>query len=151
MEQCGSYDSARQVEPFLSLHHGGGVIRGDPPQVVPVIHLEASHGLCILDWMVALTMLVLGEVEAVTRRHLVDSKVVKRWMAWQMVGRKQKQADQPAVCGVPLHSFHGMSPAGEGEIRSFPSFLLVLGAPRKYCCLCLAMSEKAARSKMTVT
>ena len=147
MEQC---DSARQVEPFLSLHRGGGVIRGEPPQVVPVIHLEASHGLCVLDWMLALTMLVLGEVAAVTWRHLVDSKVV-RWMAWQMAGQKQKQADQPAVRGVPLHSFHGMSPAGEGEIRSFPSFLLVLGASRKYCCLCLAMPEKAARPKMTVT
>lgn len=98
---------------------------------MPVIHLEASHGLCVLDWMLALTMLVLGEMAAVTWRHLVDSKVVKRWMAWQMVGRKQKQADQPVVRGVLLHYFHGMSPAGEGEIHSFPPFLLVLEAPTK--------------------
>jgi hypothetical protein len=60
----------------------------------------------------------------------------------------QKQSDLLVVREVELHFFRGMSLPGEAKIRSFLSVLPVLGAPRRSCCQCLVIPEKAARPEM---
>jgi hypothetical protein len=69
------------VQPSLSLYRDGGAIREELPQIVTEILLDAYHGLFAPDWTLSLLMLVLGEMVAVTWRHLVDSKEVKRVIA----------------------------------------------------------------------